>query len=131
MFINRLIQNLQPYQKDIYGSIEPFCDNKEQGLMLSLFNQITDDQFYIWACESKTDKDLMIITSNEKTNQNLYMADDLETGTYINSSGNAGFYIKNKDGITLDSDGNITKRITKKDGTYIDSDGNIGKSKKK
>lgn len=59
------------------------------------------------------------------------MGEDLETGTYINSDGDAGFYAKNKDGITLDSDGNITKRITKKDGTYIDSDGNIGKSKKK
>ena len=59
------------------------------------------------------------------------MGEDLETGTYINSDGDAGFYAKNKEGITLDSDGNITKRITKKDGTYIDSDGNIGKSKKK
>lgn len=53
--------------------------------MLSLFNQITDDQFYIWACESKTDKDLMIITSNEKTNQNLYMADDLEKAQYFSN----------------------------------------------
>ena len=53
----------------------------------------------------------------------------LETGTYINSDGDAGFYIKNKKDITVDSDGNITKRVTKDDGTYFDSNGNIGKSK--
>ena len=57
------------------------------------------------------------------------MGEDLETGTYINSDGDAGFYIKNKKGMTLDSDGNITKRVTKDDGTYFDSNGNIGKSK--
>ena len=57
------------------------------------------------------------------------MGEDLETGTYINSDGDAGFYIKNKKGITVDSDGNITKRVTKDDGTYFDSNGNIGKSK--
>ena len=55
--------------------------------------------------------------------------ENLETGTYINSDGDAGFYIKNKKGMTLDSDGNITKRVTKDDGTYFDSNGNIGKSK--
>ena len=26
IFINKLIKSLQPYQKDIYGNIEPFCD---------------------------------------------------------------------------------------------------------
>ena len=83
IFINRLIKQLQPYQKDIYGSIEPFCDGREQGLMLSLYNQLTDDQFYIWSCESKTDKDLMVITSKEKNNQNLYMQDDLEKAQYF------------------------------------------------
>lgn len=83
IFINYLIKKLQPYQKEIYGNIEPFCDGREQGLMLSLYNQLTDDQFYIWACESKTDKDLMIITSNEKNNQNLYMQDDLEKAQYF------------------------------------------------
>lgn len=83
IFINRLIKQLQPYQKDIYGSIEPFCDGREQGLMLSLYNRLTDDQFYIWSCESKTDKDLMVITSKEKNNQNLYMQDDLEKAQYF------------------------------------------------
>lgn len=83
IFINYLIRKLQPYQKEIYGNIEPFCDGREQGLMLSLYNQLTDDQFYIWACESKTDKDLMIITSNQKNNQNLYMQDDLEKTQYF------------------------------------------------
>lgn len=51
--------------------------------MLSLYNQLTDDQFYIWSCESKTDKDLMVITSKEKNNQNLYMQDDLEKAQYF------------------------------------------------
>ena len=86
IFINRLIKQLQPYQKDIYGSIEPFCDGREQGLMLSLYNQLTDDQFYIWSCESKTDKDLMVITSKEKNNQNLYMQDDLEKAQYFSKN---------------------------------------------
>ncbi len=83
IFINRLIKQLQPYQKDIYGNIEPFCDGREQGLMLSLYNQLTDDQFYIWACESKTNQDLMIITSKDKNNQNLYMQDELEKAQYF------------------------------------------------
>ncbi len=83
IFINKLIKSLQPYQKDIYGNIEPFCDGKAQGLMLCIFNNLTDDQFYIWACESKIDKDLMIVTSNEKNNQNLYMQDDLEKAQYF------------------------------------------------
>lgn len=86
IFINRLIRELQPYQKDIYGNIEPFCDGREQGLMLSLYNQLTDDQLYIWACESKTDQDLMIITSKERNNQNLYMQDDLEKAQYFSKS---------------------------------------------
>lgn len=86
IFINRLIKQLQPYQKDIYGSIEPFCDGREQGLMLSLYNQLTDDQFYIWSCESKTDKDLMVITSKEKNNQNLYMQDELEKAQYFSKN---------------------------------------------
>lgn len=51
--------------------------------MLSLYNQLTDDPFYIWACESKTNQDLMIITSKEKSNQNLYMQDDLEKAQYF------------------------------------------------
>lgn len=72
-FINQFIKSLQPYQKELYGVIEPFCDGKEQGLLLCLYNQLTDDQFYIWSCESKTNKDLMVVTSNEKDNQNLYM----------------------------------------------------------
>ncbi len=83
IFINHLIKNLQPYQKDIYGNIEPFCDGREHGLMLSLYNQLTDDQLYIWACESKTNQDLMIIASKEKSNQNLYMQDDLEKAQYF------------------------------------------------
>lgn len=82
MFTNRLVSLLQPYHNDIYGVIEPFCDNKEQGLMVALYNQKTNDSLYIWSCESKTNKELMIITSKEKTNQNLYMADDLEKAQY-------------------------------------------------
>lgn len=86
MFINCLLKDLQPYHKEIYGNIEPFCDGREQGLMLSLYNQLTDDQFYIWACESKTDKDLMILTSKEKNNQNLYMQDELEKAQYFSKN---------------------------------------------
>lgn len=86
MFMNNLIQKLQPYHKDIYGSIEPFCDDREQGLMLSIYNQLTDDQFYIWACESKTNQDLMIITSKDKNHQNLYMLDDLEKAQYFSKN---------------------------------------------
>lgn len=82
-FINQLILNLKPYRKDIYGNIEPFCDGVEQGVMLSLYNQLTDDQFYVWACESKTDKDLMIVVSKEKSNQNLYLQDDLDKAQYF------------------------------------------------
>ena len=86
MFINNLIKDLQPYHKEIYGNIEPFCDGREQGLMISLYNQLTDDQFYIWACESKIDKDLMIVISKEKNNQNLYMQDDLEKAQYFSKN---------------------------------------------
>ena len=50
--------------------------------MLSLYNQKTNDCLYIWACESKTNGDLMIITSNEKNKQNLYMADDIDKAQY-------------------------------------------------
>lgn len=83
IFINHLIQKLQPYQRDIYGNIEPFCNGREQGLMLSLYNLLTDDQFCIWACESKTNQDLMIITSNIKNTENIYMQDDLEKAQYF------------------------------------------------
>lgn len=58
MFINCLLKELQPYYKELYGNIEPFCDGREQGLMILLYNQLTDDQFYLWTCESKTDKEL-------------------------------------------------------------------------
>mgnify|MGYP001107678333 CR=1 FL=1 len=54
--------------------------------MISLYNQLTDDQFYIWACESKIDKDLMIVISKEKNNQNLYMQDDLEKAQYFSKN---------------------------------------------
>lgn len=83
VFINRLIKQLQSYQKEIYGNIEPFCNGREQGLMLSLYNQLTNDPFYIWSCESKIDKDLMIIISKEKNSQNLYMQDDLSKAQYF------------------------------------------------
>lgn len=83
IFVNQLINKLQPYCKEIYGSIEPFCDGVEQGFIVSLFNQKTNDQFYIWSCESKTNQDLMILTSKEKTNQNLFLNDDLEKAQYF------------------------------------------------
>lgn len=83
IFINRLITQLKPYHKEIYGTIEPFCDGREQGLMLSLFNQKTNDQLYIWSCESKINCDLMIIISKDKNNQNLYMADDFDKAQYF------------------------------------------------
>ena len=86
LFINNLIKKLQPYQNDIYGNIEPFCDGQEQGLMLSLYNQLTDDTFYIWSCESRINQDLMIITSKEKNNQNLYMQDDFEKAQFFSKN---------------------------------------------
>lgn len=85
-FINCLIKNLQPYQKEIYGTIEPFCNNYEQGLMLTICNQASDEQLYIWACESKNGEDLMLIISNEKTNKNLYMESDIEKIEYFNKN---------------------------------------------
>lgn len=86
IFIEKLLQHLQPYHKEIYGTIEPFCDNREQGLMLSIYNQMTNDQFYIWSCESKTDKELMIVTSKDKTKENLFMLDDLEKAQYYKNN---------------------------------------------
>ena len=83
LFINKLLKELQPYNKEITGTIEPFCDNQEQGLMLSLTNKSADGKLYIWACEDITDKSLMIITSTEKTKQNLYMQHDLEKAQYF------------------------------------------------
>lgn len=57
------------------------------------------------------------------------MGDDAETGTYINSDGETGFYVKNKDGFTIDTDGNMSYRKTDKDGFYYDTNGKIGKSR--
>lgn len=85
IFVNKLVNLLQPYHKDIYGTIEPFCDNREQGLMLALYNQITDDSLYIWSCQAKSNKDLMIIVSKDKTSQNLYMEEDFDKAQYYRS----------------------------------------------
>ncbi len=85
-FINRLIKNLQPYQKEIYGYIEPFCESETQGLMLSLFNSKTSDELYIWSCELKNSKDIMILTSNEKDSQNLYLIKDLDKAQYFSKN---------------------------------------------
>ena len=82
IFVNKLTNLLQPYHKDIYGVIEPFCNDCEQGLILAIYNNITNDSLYIWSCESRTNKDLMIIVSKEKNNQNLYLIDDLEKAQY-------------------------------------------------
>ena len=57
------------------------------------------------------------------------MGDDAETGTYINSDGKAGLYVKNKDGFTIDTEGNMSYRKTDKDGFYYDTNGKIGKSR--
>lgn len=86
LFVNRLIKNLTPYNKEICGTIEPFCDNRQQGVMLSLQNIFTKDSIYIWACESKTNQELMVITSNEKNNQNLFMKDDLDRAQYYSNN---------------------------------------------
>lgn len=83
IFLNRLIKELQPYHKEIYGTIEPFCDIKERGLMLTLYNQLNKDVMYLWCCEIEEKKDLMIIISKDKTPQNLYMNDDKTSAEYF------------------------------------------------
>lgn len=101
LFINYLVKKLQPYHKDIFGTIEPFCDSRKQGLMLALNNQLTNEPLYIWACEDEVDNDLMIITSKNKNKQNLYMTEDI---------GNAQFFSNNnlEDGVIY-----ITSQIEK------------------
>ena len=78
-----MIKELQPYHKEIYGTIEPFCDIKERGLMLTLYNQLNKDVMYLWCCEIEEKKDLMIIISKDKTPQNLYMNDDKTSAEYF------------------------------------------------
>lgn len=56
------------------------------------------------------------------------MGDDAETGTYVNSDGKAGIYVKNKKGFTIDTEGNMSYRKTDKDGFYYDTNGKVGKS---
>lgn len=82
LFTNKLVHSLQTYHNDIYGIIEPFFDNENQGLMINLYNKTTSDNLYIWSCLSDN-KDLMIITSKEKTKDNLYMIDDIEKAQYF------------------------------------------------
>ena len=86
LFMNALIKELQPYHNEIYGTLEPFCDDREQGLMLSLYNQLTDDSMYLWCCEDKVKQDLMIISSKDKTKQNMYMQSDKEVAQYFSKS---------------------------------------------
>ena len=86
LFMNDLVKELQPYHNEIYGTLEPFCDDREQGLMLSLYNQLTNDAMYIWCCEDKVKQDLMIVISRDKTKQNIYMQSDKELAQYFSKS---------------------------------------------
>ena len=81
--MNKLIKELQPYHNEIYGTLEPFCDDREQGLMLSIYNQLTDDVMHVWCCEDKVKKDLMIVTGRDKTKENLYMKTDKDSIQYF------------------------------------------------
>ncbi len=81
--MNDLIKALQPYHNEIYGTLEPFCDDKEQGLMLSLYNQLTNDSMYLWCCEDIVKQDLMIVSSYNKAKKNLYMQSDRENAQYF------------------------------------------------
>ena len=83
IFMNKLIKELQPYHNEIYGTLEPFCDDREQGLMLSIYNQLTDDVMHVWCCEDKVKKDLMIVTGRDKTKENLYIKTDKDSIQYF------------------------------------------------
>lgn len=77
IFMNHLIEKLQPYSEKVYGILEPFCDGIEQGLMLHLLNKQTDEDMYLW-CSEDIHHNLVIVTSDERTKQNLCLQDKKE-----------------------------------------------------
>ena len=85
IFMTHLINELQPYSNQIYGILEPFCDSTEQGLMLHILNKQTDEDMYLW-CSGDINHNLAIVTSNERTKQNLYLQDDKEDVKYFSKS---------------------------------------------
>ncbi len=109
LFMNQFIQKLQPYHNEIYGTLEPFCDDREQGLMLSLYNQLTNDVIYIWCCEDKVKREIMVVTAKEKTKHNLYMQSDKDVAQYFLKSNfhKAINYSLNQVNKFLDKDLNI------------------------
>lgn len=86
LFMNRLVNQLNPYNKQLCGTIETFCNDENHGLILSLLDKITDEKFYVWVCETVENKDIMIICSKEKAKKNLFMLDDYENAQYFNIS---------------------------------------------
>ena len=67
----------------IYGNIEPFCfDKEQQGVMLSLYDKITEAPLYLWVSFTE-DNLLMLVTSNKKNKQNICSDIDLQGAQYF------------------------------------------------
>lgn len=82
IFMRKFTEELQSYHENMYGFLEPFCNGKEQGLMLRLVDKQTEEETYFW-CFGDNKNNLAIITSNEKTTQNLYFNEDRSLAQYF------------------------------------------------
>ncbi len=54
--------------------------------MLSLTDELTKEPFYIWAYEEEKDNNLVIITSRQKNEENLWMIEDEDKAQYFSNN---------------------------------------------
>ena len=63
-FFNKLEEKLKNVSDNLEGYYKTFNNCREQGLMITIYEPVTDNELLIWACECRNSDDIMVITAD-------------------------------------------------------------------
>lgn len=75
-FFNNLEKKLERVSDNLAGYYKTFNNCREQGLMLTIYEQKSDDELLIWACECRNSDSIMVIIADRSCSDINDMFDD-------------------------------------------------------
>ena len=77
IFFNKLEEKLKNISDNLEGYYKTFNNCREQGLMLTIYEPVADNELLIWACECRNSDDIMVITADRSCSDINDMFNDI------------------------------------------------------
>ena len=76
-FFNKLEEKLKNVSDNLEGYYKTFNNCREQGLMLTIYEPLTDKEILIWACESRNSDNIMVVLADRSCSNTNDMFNDI------------------------------------------------------